>query len=688
MSGAHLQLLQQAASLYGRGNLAGAETACRQLLELRPNQPDALHILGLVAWRRGDREQAVGEIKKAIAAGPDKPQPHNSLGVLLKEAGDLEGAEAAFRAAIGQQPEYREALTNLGNVLCEAGRLADAETMHRRAIELAPNYADGYANLATLLAGQERWEEAVDACRRAVALEPGRTEFHLNLGNALSAMEAWDEAAAVFQRVIDLAPDNADGHANLGLVFYYLHQSERAVAAHRVAAELRPDSVQIWTNLAAAQADMGDAEAALESCRTALRLHPDSPEAHNCLGLALRLKGKPAEAIDAHRTALRLRPDDSKAHNNLGVALQAQGRLDEAHAAYAMAVELKPKYREAQCNKGMLHLLRGEFEPGWRGYEQGLYAKRPRVRLLNRSIDLWDGTAISGKRIVVTAEQGIGDQIMFASMLPDLVQRGATCLVDLDERLYPLLRRSIDGLTLIPHEAGALPAIETMAIDYQAPIGGLCRWLRPDLASFPARAGYLEADPSRSEQFRQRYRDRFGGRPLVGISWRGGTGEVARVRTISLTAWAPILRQSAFGFVSLQYGDCRDDIAAARDALAVEIHRDDEVDPLRNLDDFAAQTAAMDLVVSVDNSTVHMAGALDVPVWALLPVVPDWRWMLGRSDSPWYRSARLFRQATPGDWSSAVAAAADELRRIGAGSAGLPSGGDENDPAALRGHGA
>ncbi len=630
----------------------------------------------------------MGEIRKAIAAGPGKPQPHNSLGVLLKEAGDIEGAEAAFRAAIGLQPEYPEALTNLGNVLCETGRLADAEAMHRRVVALAPNYADGHNTLATVLAGQEHWEEAVAVCRRAVALEPARAEFHLNLGNALSAVEEWDEAAAVFQRAVDLAPGNADGHANLGLAFYYLHQPERAVAAHRVAAELRPDSVQIWTNLAAAQADMGDAEAALESCRTALRLQPDSVEAHNCLGLVLRLKGMPAEAIDAHQTALRLRPDDPKTWNNLGVVLQAQGRIDEALAAYAKAVELKPGYREAQCNKGMLHLLRGEFEPGWDGYEQGLYAKRPRVRLLNQSIDLWDGTAISGKRIVVAAEQGIGDQIMFASMLPDLVQRGATCLVDLDERLYPLLRRSIDGLTLIPHEAGALPAIETMAIDYQAPIGGLCRWLRPDLASFLARAGYLKADPSRRDQFRRRYRDRFGDRPLVGISWRGGTGEVARVRTISLTAWAPILRQSAFGFISLQYGDCRADIAAAGDALAVEIHRDDEVDPLKNLDDFAAQTAAMDLIVSVDNSTVHMAGALDVPVWVLLPAVPDWRWMLGRSDSPWYRSVRLFRQTTPGNWSSVVADVADELRRMGAAPTGPRSGGDERDPASSRGHGA
>jgi hypothetical protein len=266
--------------------------------------------------------------------------------------------------------------------------------------------------------------------------------------------------------------------------------------------------------------------------------------------------------------------------------------------------------------------------------------------------------------VFVSAEQGVGDQIMFASLLPDLLERGATCLVKLDARLQPVLGRSMRGLSLIPDDDRAASLVERNAVDYHMPIGSLCRWLRPNLASFPLRSGYLRADAAQRDSFRGRYRERFGGRPVVGISWRGGTGEVARARSIALTAWAPILSQREFGFVNLQYGDCRADLASVGRDIGVEVFHDDRVDPLKSLDDFAAQTAAMDLVLSIDNSTVHMAGALNVPVWALLPAVPDWRWMLGRTDSPWYSSVRLFRQPAAGEWAPVVDAVAQELRRV------------------------
>jgi hypothetical protein len=408
---------------------------------------------------------------------------------------------------------------------------------------------------------------------------------------------------------------------------------------------------------------LGDPDAALKACRRALELDPDLPEAHNSVGLALNAKGLHEEAIAAYETAIRLRPHYHKAYNNLGILLHAQGQFSEALTAYTKAVTLVSDYAEAQWNKGMLHLLLGEFEPGWRGYEYGLDMRRARAHLPFRQFKMWEGEATSGKAIVVSGEQGIGDQIMYASLLPDLVERGTICLVNVDRRLYPLLHRSIEGLTLLPHDKSALSYIERVVVDYQAPIGSLGRWLRPDLASFSSRAGYLKADPTQVDLLRNRYRDRFGGRPLIGISWRGGTGAILQVRSIPLAAWAPILAQSAFGFVNLQYGDRRADLEAVRRDLGIEIFHDESVDPLKNLDDFAAQTAAMDLVISIDNSTVHMAGALNVPVWAMLPAVPDWRWMLDRSDSPWYPSVRLFRQATAGEWGPVIERVAEELKR-------------------------
>jgi hypothetical protein len=322
---------------------------------------------------------------------------------------------------------------------------------------------------------------------------------------------------------------------------------------------------------------------------------------------------------------------------------------------------------------GMLHLLLGELGPGWRGYEFGTRMKYGRTRSAYPQYRTWKGEDLAGKTVVVSAEQGIGDQIMFASLLPDLLERKAVCLVRLDDRLQLLLRRSMSELTLISHDDAGLFQLDRYAIDFQVSIGSLCRWLRPSLANFPSRGGYLRADAAQLDRLRSRYRQRFGGRPVIGISWRGGSGDTAQARSTALTAWMPLLRQHGLAFVNLQYGDCRAELAAVQNQAGVEVFHDETVDPLKDLDGFAAQTAAMDLVISIDNSTVHMAGALGVPVWVLLPAVPDWRWMLGRSDSPWYSSVRLFRQPAAGAWTPVIDTVARELGRLfGATDPGAP----------------
>jgi hypothetical protein len=438
---------------------------------------------------------------------------------------------------------------------------------------------------------------------------------------------------------------------------------KEAEDAHRAATRLQPNSARIWVNLGVAQTDLDQPDAALDSCRKALELDPEFPEAFNCVGSALTQKGDIDGALAAYEKAIRLRPSYYKAYSNLGTVLHAQARFDEAFAAFDKSIDIMPDYAEAQCNRGMLHLLFGDFEIGWRGYEYGLDMKRGRGRSRYDQFELWPGGALAGKTILVTNEQGVGDQIMFGSLLPDLVGLGATCLAKLEKRLYPLLHRSIGGLVLIPRDGSELSRIEQYQVDYQAPIGSLCRWLRPSVASFPSRPGYLKADPAQVAARRSRYRRHFGERPLVGISWRGGSGDAAKLRSIPLTMWSSILTQREFGFVNLQYGDRRADLAAVQRQEGVEVLHDDTVDPLTSLDDFAAQTAAMDLVISIDNSTVHMAGALNVPVWVMLPLVPDWRWMLYRTNSPWYPSVRLFRQTKAGDWPPVIAAVAAELNR-------------------------
>jgi tetratricopeptide (TPR) repeat protein len=660
-SGAAGQLLQRAAGLYARGNLQGAESACRQLLQIRPDQADARHILGLVAWRRGDRQGAVAEIRQAIAVAPNKPQPHNSLGVLLKEEGNAGGAEAAFRTAVGLQPDYPEALTNLGNILSETGQLAEAEARHRRVVELAPGYADGHNNLATALAKQERWEEAIEACRAAVRLEPSRAEFQLNLGNSLAAAKVWEEAAEAFRQAADLAPTNADCHTNLGVALERLGLFGQAADALGIAVRLRPGSGRLWTDLGSSLAKSGRADDAINACRKAVEVEPELPEARNALGRALFDKGMLAEAAAAFERAIGLRPDYALAHTNLGVTRHAEGRFAEAFAAHDRAFQSDPQFTETQFNRATTHLLLGEFEVGWRLYEFGLGRRSGPGGPRFDEHPPWQGTPVGGKTLLIWSEQGVGDQIMFASVIPDLLAQGARCVVEADARLKPLFSRSLEGVQFRATNAGVPAEIAGLGVDYQIPLGGLCRWLRPNLASFSRQRPFLRADAAQSAAFRTRYRERFGDRPTVGISWMGGTGIARSVRSIPLAEWSPILRQPGAAFVNLQYGDCAAELATVSDALGVEIFQDSAVDPMKDLDGFAAQTAALDLVISIDNSTVHMAGALGIPVWVMLPTVPDWRWLLGRSDTPWYSSARLFRQANRGEWGGVLAAVSREL---------------------------
>jgi Flp pilus assembly protein TadD len=494
-------------------------------------------------------------------------------------------------------------------------------------------------------------------------VRPDWAELHNNLGNALAATQQFSEAAAAYRRSIALGPAYVDAHANLGLVLHRMGRLEEAVAAHRDAIALRPIDARLWLSLSGALIALGRPADAEEACRKAITLDPKLPEARNNLGMALKEKGQLAEAVDSYSIALQLRPDYPEAHNNLGVALHAQGHFSGALAAYEQALGLDASYMDAHWNKALLHLLLGDFETGWREYESGWQVQVGRGHRRHERYPSWNGSPLAGKTLLVWGEQGIGDQIMFASLLPDLIAQGARCIVEADARLEALFCRSFPGLTFVARGDAASAEIEALSIDFQTSMGSVCRWLRRGMNDFPVRPGFLRADPLQVDVPRRRYVERFKGQLVVGISWRGGSGQPGRARSIPLADWAMILQSAGVGFVSLQYGDSARELATIREEFGVEIFRDEAIDPIANLDAFAAQTAAMDLVLSIDNSTVHMAGALNVPVWVLLPAVPEWRWLLGRSDSPWHASARLFRQAVSGDWSAPIAAAADELRQ-------------------------
>lgn len=352
-------------------------------------------------------------------------------------------------------------------------------------------------------------------------------------------------------------------------------------------------------------------------------------------------------------SALALRPKYAEAHYNLACVLQAQGRLDEALAGYSRAVELQPDYAQARFGQALAQLLDGDYGSGWPNYEARWQSIDHDTPMLPYPQPFWTGQKLETGRLLLWGEQGIGDEIMFVGLIPDALRAGNRILLDCDPRLKPLFARSfpeievVSGVDAIENAASAAEA----GIAAHLPTGSLPRLFRGSESAFSAaKSPYLIADPVDRARFRNRYGDSG---PLIGLAWRTNNKQTGRKRSMDLSLLAPLFALPGLRWISLQYGDfdaLEEQAAAANAPLLI----DRAVDQLATIDLFAAQVAAMDQVVTIDNSTAHLAGALGLPVCLLLPFAADWRWLEKREDSPWYPTLRLFRQPSPGDWRSVV----------------------------------
>ena len=606
--------------LYTQGRLEEALTQGLVLAEQYPNAPFIPHLLGVVYNGLGRGEEAVASYDRAISLKPDYVDVYYNRGNALLGLGQLEAALASYDEAIALKPDYAEAYFNRGNALQNLNKMEAAVTSYDQAIALKPDYAEAYSNLGHVLKNLMRLEAAVASFDKAIALKPDYAELHYNRGNILQDLKQLEAAVASYDQAIALKPDYADAYYNRGNVLLNLKQPEAAVASYDQAIALKPDFAEAYCNR----------------------------------GNALRDLYQPDAALASYDQAIALKPDFAEAYSSRGNVLQELRHLDAALASYDQAIALKPDYADAYWNKALALLLSGDLEKGWELYEQRWetddfmsykrYFRQP----------LWTGNDIPVKKsILLHSEQGVGDEIMFSSCIPDLMKQAALCVLLCDPRLVPLFSRSFPSVTVIGlgkdpgHTKSELAAYAT---DVEMAIGSLPKYFRTSWADFPARESYLVPDEQRRQFWFERLAS-LGEGLKVGISWRGGKKEIVRGRrSTDLEQWQQLCSTTGAHFINLQYGDCQAELLEASNKHALNIHNWPDVDPLTDLDDFAALISALDLVISVDNSTVHMAGALGLPVWALLPDVPDWRWLLDRDDSPWYSDVKLYRQETAGDW--------------------------------------
>ncbi|NQW01938.1 MAG: tetratricopeptide repeat protein [Rhodospirillales bacterium] len=582
-------------------------------------------------------------------------------GMALVQAGRPAQAIPVYENAAKHDSRNTDAHYVLGVLYKQSGAPEQAIAHYRQAIAIAPAHVNACYNLGNLLAAQNQLDEAIAAYRQAVRFDPKMAMAWNNLGNLLNTRGDLAEAEKAYAQAILAAPDNVDALFNLGEIQRGSGRQSEAVATFEAALALDPDHVASLNNLGATLRELKNHGQSAARLRRVLELAPDLVMGHVNLGNTLRDLGDYEPAMTCFETALKLQPDNARAHTNFGNLLDEMGRFAEAGQQFAQALTCDPVFPEGHYNLGLFELREGHYASGWAHFDRrwGLDGFRGGVPDFEKP--QWQGEALAGKTLLLWDEQGVGDTILFTGMVADLLKQNCHLKLQCDPRLIPLISRAYPAIECAAKGAGNRVRDDAEDFDFHAPLGNLGRLLRPTAEAFPAVPRYLAADPETTATLRKRYQQS----PedlLVGIAWHSKGPDSGPRKSMTLKDLQPVLEIPGITFVDLQYGDTEAERRAFAAETGINIVHDDAVDQLRDIDLFAAQTAAMDYVVTISNTTAHMAGSLGVPSLVMLCQVPTWYWMLERADSPWYPSLHLFRQAQAPSWDDVIDAVAAALK--------------------------
>ncbi len=493
----------------------------------------------------------------------------------------------------------------------------------------------------------------------------GVTMQAFHAGTAHQQAGCLQDAEREYRAAIDARDDFFEAHVNLGVVLQGLAKAEEAGKAFSRAIDLNPEIAEIHYALATVYQDLNRTEDARACFGRAMDIKPGYAEALNGLAICRETLADLDGAIEAFKSAIGISPNFAEAHNNLGALYSKLGRMEDARACFRRAIDIKPDYAEAHRNYSHVLLLQGRFAEGWPEFRWRWQCRD--FPSENRSFPqaLWAGQPLEDKTILVWGEQGVGDEIHFAEMVTDLFESGARVILECETRLAPLFRRSFPAVTCISRQTPPDPRLVEAGIDFQCPSGDLAGWLRSGADDFPGRPSYLTANHARAEALRESYR--AGDRDLVvGLAWISKNPEAGKDKSLALADLRGLAEIPGVRFVDLQYGDTAIERVRFEEDTGAAIIHDDGIDQMADLDAFSSQVAAMDLVISASNTTVHMAGALGVPVWVMVHTVPLCVWMLEGDASPWYPSLKIFRQSEAGVWDDVIGRVAEALRDFAA----------------------
>jgi tetratricopeptide (TPR) repeat protein len=539
--------------------------------------------------------------------------------VAMQQNGAHVEAEEIYREILARRPMHVDAIQLLGALTLQTGRVDEGIELLKKAISINGKLAPLHSNLAYAYNAQGHFSGGLASANRALALQPGFPDALNNRGNALAGLDRATEALASFEKALALQPGFA----------------------------------QAWNNRACVLRDLGHPADALASCDQAIALQSGYADAWSNRANALSDMNRPMDAQASYQRALELAPVFVDAWNNLGVTLIDMKQHDEALRSYERALALAPDSAEAHWNYALCLLQMGRLEEGWREYEWRWQRHRTRASQRGFAQHVWLGDfPLAGKTILLHAEQGLGDTLQFCRYAPLVAAQGAKVILEVPKELRRLLA-TLDGVAELVEAGQALPPF-----DCHAPLLSLPLAFRTDLASIPCATPYLFADSTDTQRWARRLASDDAPALKVGLVWAGGNRpHVAEFRkadarrSVALDTLRPILHVPNVRFYSLQKGPAAQQLRERPDLAARIV---DHTDEFADFADTAAFIDNLDLVITVDTAVAHLAGAMGKAVWITNRFDTCWRWLLDRTDSPWYPSAQLFRQPTLGDWNSVV----------------------------------
>ena len=643
------------------GRLEEASQAYQAVLAADPQHVQALHLLGVYAMQTGRAEAAAELIGQAVALQPDFADAWANLATALNSLGRPDEALAAADRAIVLQSGHAAAHGNRGQALRGLGRREEALASYELSAALAP-MATAHFNCAALLRELGRPAEALARYSQACALNPAYAESHCSRGILLRELGRPQEALMALDQAIALRPGYAEAHGNRGNVLVDLGQNEDALGSYATALAMNPAYFEVLSNRVAPLRALRRPQEALAASDEALAVNADYAEAHSNRGAALYDLRRLEEALDAYDRATSLKPGYATAYSNRGTVLLELRRLEDALASYDAALAAEPDHADAHYNQAMCRLALGDDAGGWAQYEWRWKTDQLRPALCHADWPLWlGGESVAGRTILLHAEQGLGDTLQFVRYAPAVAALGAKVVLEVPPGLETLLSR-VEGVAQVAAIGEPLPPF-----DVQTPMMSLPHALPQE--GFGLQTAYLAADKAKAAA----WAERLGPSPelRVGLCWAGGlrpdqliADGIDQRRSLPLAAFAPLAAVEGASFYSLQKGP--------RSSQPLDLTGQGWAGPeivdltseLKDFADTAALVANLDLVITCDTAVAHLAGGMGKPVWILNRHDACWRWLDGRDDSPWYPSARLFRQETPGDWEKVIGRVAEALSAL------------------------